>query len=37
MWWDCLLPEEEIRGLRDTLVAAGLPQDKLGQWKEDYG
>ena len=32
----CLLPEEEIRGLRDTLVSAGFPQHKLGQWKEGW-
>ena len=33
---DCLLPEEEIRGLRDTLVSAGFPQHKLGYWEKDW-
>ena len=33
----CLLPEGEIRGLRDTLVSAGFPQHKLGQWGKSLG
>ena len=37
LWRDCLLPEEERRGLRDTLVSAGFPQHRLGQWGESLG